>query len=290
MIALDRNTSITAVFTSTTPQYTLTVVASPSNGGFVTKYPNQALYAYGAQVILMATANSGYSFSEWQGDATGSSSQNTITMDGNKSITAVYIPRTAQYTLSVVASPSNGGFVTKSPDQTQYASGTVVYLTATANAGYSFSGWQGDISGPENPTYITMNGNRSITGVFTTVVTTPHILVYLTDNTVQNFKYDNWRLDYYNNRSESRMWNSSCTLYVISKDHQNTIINNGWGWSTCLNRQARALTVYYDSTVITGFDSAFTSETSYVGGLDFDTNVGKTINWQYISRIEFIRF
>lgn len=68
------------------------------------------------------------------------------------------------YTLNVTAT---NGTVTKFPDQTSYASGTSVQLTATANPGYSFSGWSGDASGSTNPLTIIMDGNKNITATFT---------------------------------------------------------------------------------------------------------------------------
>ncbi|MBW2637367.1 MAG: cell wall-binding protein, partial [Deltaproteobacteria bacterium] len=50
--------------------------------------PNQAVYTSGTVVTLTATPNSGYTFSSWSGDLTGTSSPTTITMDGNKSVNA----------------------------------------------------------------------------------------------------------------------------------------------------------------------------------------------------------
>ena len=73
--------------------------------------------------------------------------------------------RRAQYTLST--NVAGNGTITKNPDQAQYASGTVVQLTATPNTGYVFAGWSGDLSGSANPTTITMNGDKVVTATFT---------------------------------------------------------------------------------------------------------------------------
>ncbi|WP_161890526.1 malectin domain-containing carbohydrate-binding protein [Pontibacter russatus] len=67
-------------------QYTLSV--STTGSGAVTKNPNQATYSSGASVILEATPASGYAFSGWSGDATGTSNPLSVTMSGNKAITA----------------------------------------------------------------------------------------------------------------------------------------------------------------------------------------------------------
>jgi len=68
--------------------YTLTVTTFPAVGGSVVKNPNQGTYTSGTSVILTATANSGYVFSSWSGDATGSVNPLTIVMNSNKNITA----------------------------------------------------------------------------------------------------------------------------------------------------------------------------------------------------------
>ncbi|MCE1252216.1 MAG: DNRLRE domain-containing protein [Anaerolineae bacterium] len=58
------------------------------------------------------------------------------------------------------------GAVAFSPAGGSYISGTVVTLTATANNGYVFNGWSGDISGSSNPTTITMTGNKTVNASF----------------------------------------------------------------------------------------------------------------------------
>lgn len=65
--------------------YTLTVNAT---NGTVTKNPNQTSYNHGASVILTATPNTGYVFTSWSGDATGSTNPLTVIMTSDKTITA----------------------------------------------------------------------------------------------------------------------------------------------------------------------------------------------------------
>lgn len=67
--------------------YTLTVNANALMGS-VTKNPNQAVYNSGTNVQLTATANPGFIFSSWSGDATGSINPLTVNMNSNKNITA----------------------------------------------------------------------------------------------------------------------------------------------------------------------------------------------------------
>jgi uncharacterized repeat protein (TIGR02543 family) len=66
-------------------QYSLTVIAV---NGTVVINPNQVGYNNGDIVELTATANSGYTFDSWSGDATGNVNPLNVTMNGNKTITA----------------------------------------------------------------------------------------------------------------------------------------------------------------------------------------------------------
>src|SRR3972149_2822456 len=127
---MDGNKTVTANFTQN-PLYTLTVNISPTAGGSVTKNPNKTSYNSGETVTLTATANSGYTLSGWSGGATGTTGLVTVTLDGNKTVTATFTqdPRD-QYTLTVNVSPTAGGSVTKNPDKTAYNSGETVTLTA----------------------------------------------------------------------------------------------------------------------------------------------------------------
>jgi len=85
---------VTANFTAIpVDAFTLTVNAV---NGSVVKTPNQATYTNGSTVVLTSTPAAGYAFSSWSGDATGSVSPLTVTMNSNKNITANFTPLPAQ--------------------------------------------------------------------------------------------------------------------------------------------------------------------------------------------------
>ena len=69
-----------------------------------------------------------------------------------------------QYTVTV--NTSGNGSVVKSPDQAGYLCGEVVTLTATADPGWMFSGWSGDLSGSNNPEQLTISGDHVVTANF----------------------------------------------------------------------------------------------------------------------------
>jgi len=86
----DKNVTISTSATCGTPvTYTLNISAS---NGSVTKNPNKTAYNSGEQVALTPVANSGYVFSSWSGDASGSTNPLTVTMNANKNITANFTP------------------------------------------------------------------------------------------------------------------------------------------------------------------------------------------------------
>lgn len=158
--ALNANRGMVANFVLNT--YTLTVNAV---NGSVAKTPDLARYNHGSSAVLTATPATGYIFSSWSGDATGTTNPLTVSMNGNKNITANFTAIPANnYTLTVNAV---NGSVAKVADQATYSSGSTVVLTATAAAGYSFSSWSGDATGSVNPLTVTMNANKNITANFT---------------------------------------------------------------------------------------------------------------------------
>ncbi|MFQ5651427.1 MAG: DNRLRE domain-containing protein [bacterium] len=71
----------------------------------------------------------------------------------------------AQYSLTV--GEQGAGSVALDPAGGTYDENTVVRLTATADAGWQFSGWSGDLNGSQNPATLLMDGNKTVTAIFT---------------------------------------------------------------------------------------------------------------------------
>jgi uncharacterized repeat protein (TIGR02543 family) len=164
-VTITGNMAVTATFTQN--QYTLTV--NTSGQGSVAKAPSQATYVSGSSVQLTATPSSGWSFSGWSGDASGTANPVTITMNGNKAVTATFTQNT--YSLTVNISPSAGGTVTRS-NNGPYHLNDVVTLTEAPSSGYTFSSWSGDGTGTGSTRTVTMNGNKAVTATFTQIMYT----------------------------------------------------------------------------------------------------------------------
>lgn len=149
------------IFTGLATPQPSTLTTNATAGGTLTKSPSKTSYLGGELVTLTANPNTGYKFTGWSGDASGTTNPLTITMNKNMSITANFAAGTP-YTITTNVS---NGSITKSPNLNGYNIGDVVTLTATSNSGYKFSNWTGDAGGSDNPVNITVTGNNSVTAV-----------------------------------------------------------------------------------------------------------------------------
>jgi uncharacterized repeat protein (TIGR02543 family) len=104
-------------------------------------------------------------------DANADGNPDLVTITGGANLSGYDIelldPVAESFTLTVSVDPVGSGTVAVLPDQATYTSGTEVTLTATAEPGWTFTGWDGDASGDVNPLTIIMDANKSITAHFT---------------------------------------------------------------------------------------------------------------------------
>ncbi len=163
-VTLTGNKTVTANFAKDTVTLTVNV-----NGSGSVNRDDNGPYEYGDVVQLTAVASAGSHFVNWTGDLTGSVNPDSITLDGNKTVTANFTQD--EYTLTV--NTSGNGSVTKDPEKTTYTYGEDVELTANPEAGWTFSGWSGDLTGSVNPETITMDGNKTVTAQFTEIGVPP---------------------------------------------------------------------------------------------------------------------
>src|SRR6185503_734665 len=112
--------------------------------GIAVKNPALATYDPGSSVTLTAIPDSGHAFVRWSGDASGTTNPLTVVMNANKNVTAVF-------THALAVAVAGNGSVTKLPDQSVFAPGDTVRLTAIPAAGHHFVGWSGDASGSASP-------------------------------------------------------------------------------------------------------------------------------------------
>lgn len=150
------------VLNFTSPEYTISASASPSNGGTIS---GAGTYPGGSTCTLTATPATGYSFVRWtkNGSQVSTNPSYSFTVTGNASYVAVFSLNS--YTISVSANPSEGGTVSGGGT---YNYGSSCTLTATPATGYSFVRWTKNGSQVStNPSYsFTVTGNASYVAVF----------------------------------------------------------------------------------------------------------------------------
>ena len=142
--------------TSSAQKFDLAV--SASEGGSVDT--SGGSFDSNSSVTITATPADGYEFTGWSGNATGSTNPLTVTVDGNKNITANF--STKKLKLSVTA--SDGGSVNITDGE--YEKQAQVSLVASPTEGYAFIGWTGGVTSSDNPLNIVMDEAKTITANF----------------------------------------------------------------------------------------------------------------------------
>jgi hypothetical protein len=86
-------------------------------------------------------------------------------------INAYFIPSDARFTLTFGVYPASSGRIVLAPSQPAagYIVNESITITATANTGYQFGHWEGDLTGTTNPAPLVVDGNKTITAVFNPV-------------------------------------------------------------------------------------------------------------------------
>ena len=159
-LAMDVNHSLVANFTLDVPQWVITTTTAPLAGGTVA---GDGTYDDGSNVTLTATANAGYSFTNWtEGGTNVSSSASYTFVAGIDRDLVANFTALPTYTVSTSAAPLAGGTATGDGN---FISGANATVTATPNAGYFFVNW-------------TQNGNQvSSNASYTFAVTANKALV-----------------------------------------------------------------------------------------------------------------
>lgn len=151
-----------------TTKYVLTTAVTPEGAGTITLDPEMATYKEGKEVTLTAKKNFGYKFKEWQ-DASGTvvstDAETTITMDADKTMTAVFEEIPVYTVTTKVANDAERelGSVTLSPNDHngKYEAGTVITATANETKILKFTNWEDNTTLATRE--ITVNDNMTIT-------------------------------------------------------------------------------------------------------------------------------
>ena len=130
------NRTLVANFQAQPQNYTITVSANPTNGGTVS---GGGTYQQGQSCTVSATANTGYTFTNWteNGNVVSTNANYTFTVTSNRTLVANFTQQ--QYTITALVDPSEwAGGVTGGGT---YTYGQTCTLTATPCNPYIFVNW-----------------------------------------------------------------------------------------------------------------------------------------------------
>ena len=158
------NSNRTLVANFQTQTYTITTSANPNNGGTVT---GGGTYQQGQSCTVHATANTGYTFTNWteNGNVVSTNANYSFTVNSNRTLVANF--QIQSFTINVNANPAEGGTITGGGT---YNLGETCTVTATAAEGYNFVNWtQGFFSVSTEASYsFTVTSNMTLTANFET--------------------------------------------------------------------------------------------------------------------------
>jgi hypothetical protein len=144
------------------------VTAQSGMGGRVIQSASDGIYNNGATVILTAVPDSGFEFTSWSGDASGSENPLTVVLDSSKSVKAGFRKvGVASYPVTVAI--TGPGTVRRIPDLGAYEAGSEVELVAEPTGGSLFAGWTGAVINSQKRVRISVTGSVSATATFKAV-------------------------------------------------------------------------------------------------------------------------
>ena len=141
-------------------------------------------FASGSLVTLTAEPGSGATWSGWAGACAGSSLTCNVTLTSDQSVTGTFTttPPPPPTTQALSVTVNGAGTVTSSPAgltcssgtcTADFASGSLVTLTAEPGSGATWSGWAGACAGSSLTCNVTLTSDQSVTGTFTTTPPPP---------------------------------------------------------------------------------------------------------------------
>ncbi|MCF7804879.1 MAG: right-handed parallel beta-helix repeat-containing protein [Candidatus Marinimicrobia bacterium] len=167
-------------------EYYLTLLTE--GNGYIQADPDQEVYASGTDVTLQAQPDYKWALLEWTGDVGAIFPPDlnpiTITMDANKTVTAVFENMAPKY--PVTANVVGFGHVEISPEPDEdgkIEEKTEVTLTAVSDTtSMAFTGWSGDTITTDNPITITVTDTFDVTATFEPVVSQDSLKVVVVGN------------------------------------------------------------------------------------------------------------
>jgi hypothetical protein len=130
--------------------------------GSVLRSPDTTWFSSGTSVELTAVPDSGYMFNNWIGGLTGNNNPDTVIMDDDVIVTAVFLTEYVTLTINIIGN----GTVNLTPNLPEYPRNSLVELFAVPDSGWYFLYWSGHLAGSQNPDTLLMNNNKTVNAHF----------------------------------------------------------------------------------------------------------------------------
>ena len=169
-LTMNESKTVTARFEQNKYDLTLNVINNGiGTGGTATVTPLKSDYVYGDVVTLQANTNPGWTFSGWSGAVTSTNPTAQLTITGDAVVNATFTQNQYDLNVEVVSLGKSGvgGAVSLNPVKGSYVYNDVVTLVAEANACWTFTRWEGDLSSTNAVETLTVTRDMDVTAVFT---------------------------------------------------------------------------------------------------------------------------
>ena len=162
-VTMSDNMTVTASFSQT--EYTLAINVTGS--GSVERTPEQDTYHWGDVVTLTPRPEAGWALDGFSGDST----TNTITMDGDKVVEALFTREEETPPLPddlvLIMAVAGSGQTTPAVGEHGFPEGEVVDITAIPAEGWQFDNWTGAVADPASAsTTVTISENMTVMASF----------------------------------------------------------------------------------------------------------------------------
>lgn len=152
-----------------TPDIYYTLTVTQVTGGTINAVSGS--YLASTSVPISVTPASGYTFTNWVVDGENADGGNSLLMNADHTLTAVFTPIPPQnYTLQILA-PTGSGSTNPTTGSYIYTEGTGITITAIPSSGWIYDHLIVDGgSVTQNPLNIVMNSDHTVQAVFTQII------------------------------------------------------------------------------------------------------------------------
>lgn len=159
VVTMDSDKNVTAIFNRL---YPLTVKIE-GEGAVEENVVQQKTtdYTEGTVIELNANPDAGWQFVEWSGDINSTNNPETVLMDGETNVTAIFTE--VQYTISTTI--DGEGEITIIPFRDKYSYGEEVTLKAEPSEEWNFVHWDGDVEGTDSEKTIIIESDIDVLAV-----------------------------------------------------------------------------------------------------------------------------